>query len=152
MTISELETETHGGTDRRDFFAPGRNCWRVCDTRDLAVVRDGAAYFRALREAMIAARRQVLLVGWDFDLEIELLPGVERHQIEFSEARGRALVAVRPRAHHDLALRPLRHKPGDGPRELVGARGVDLVETVEQQQRAAPLGMRSQARAATSEA
>ena len=75
MTISELETETHGGTDRRDFFAPGRNCWRVCDTRDLAVVRDGAAYFRALREAMIAARRQVLLVGWDFDLEIELLPG-----------------------------------------------------------------------------
>ncbi|MEZ5720792.1 MAG: hypothetical protein R3D59_03350 [Paracoccaceae bacterium] len=75
MTISELETDTHDGTDRRDFFAPGRNCWRVCDTKELAVVRDGAAYFRALREAMIAARRQVLLVGWDFDLEIELLPG-----------------------------------------------------------------------------
>ncbi len=59
----------------RTFLEPGRNCWRVCDTTNLAVVIDGAAYFRALREAMIAAREQVLLIGWDFDLEMELLPG-----------------------------------------------------------------------------
>ena len=75
MTIFDQDADTGTPGAPSDFFAPGRNCWRVCETRDLAVVIDGAAYFRALREAMIAAREQVLLIGWDFDLEIELLPG-----------------------------------------------------------------------------
>ena len=73
MTVCDTDTRTQGAP--RDFLLPGHNCWRICQTRELAVVIDGAAYFRALREAMIAAREQVLLIGWDFDLEIELLPG-----------------------------------------------------------------------------
>ncbi len=39
------------------------------------MIIDGKAYFRALREALIAARRRVLMIGWDFDFEIEMLPG-----------------------------------------------------------------------------
>ncbi|MCK0139266.1 phospholipase D-like domain-containing protein [Aliiroseovarius sp. F47248L] len=57
------------------LFEPGRNCWRVNTAKKFELVVDGAAYFRALREALIAAEWQVLLIGWDFDLEIEMLPG-----------------------------------------------------------------------------
>ncbi len=56
-------------------FEPGRNCWRAARADQLSVIIDGKAYFRALREALIAARRRVLMIGWDFDFEIEMLPG-----------------------------------------------------------------------------
>ncbi|MFX0544719.1 phospholipase D-like domain-containing protein [Roseovarius sp. S1116L3] len=36
---------------------------------------DAADYFRALRKVFLAARRELLLIGWDFDFEIEMLPG-----------------------------------------------------------------------------
>ncbi|MCK8463175.1 phospholipase D-like domain-containing protein [Aliiroseovarius sp. S1339] len=57
------------------LFDPSRNCWRVSTADKFELVVDGAAYFTALREALVAAEKQVLLVGWDFDLEIEMLPG-----------------------------------------------------------------------------
>ena len=56
-------------------FQPGRNCWRVETADRLAVIIDGKAYFRALREALLQARRMVMMIGWDFDFEIEMLPG-----------------------------------------------------------------------------
>ncbi len=40
-----------------------------------ALIVDACAYFKALRKVIRTARQQVLLVGWDFDLEIEMLPG-----------------------------------------------------------------------------
>lgn len=61
--------------DPTSLFDPGRNCWKVATAEKYAMVVDGAAYFKALREALIAAERQVMLIGWDFDLEIEMLPG-----------------------------------------------------------------------------
>lgn len=60
---------------KRPLFDVGRNCWRVETAPKYEMVVDGAAYFLALREALIKAREQVLLIGWDFDLEIEMLPG-----------------------------------------------------------------------------
>ncbi|MCV2447607.1 phospholipase D-like domain-containing protein [Paracoccus sp. DMF] len=56
-------------------FTPGRNCWRVATARCFSVIVDGADYFRALRESLLKARRLVILIGWDFDFEIEMLPG-----------------------------------------------------------------------------
>lgn len=56
-------------------FQPGKNCWRVEKARRFSVIVDGKAYFRALREALLQARRLVLMIGWDFDFEIEMLPG-----------------------------------------------------------------------------
>lgn len=56
-------------------FKPGRNCWRVETADRLSVIIDGKAYFRALREAMLKAERMVMMVGWDFDFQIEMLPG-----------------------------------------------------------------------------
>lgn len=56
-------------------FEPGRNCWRVNTAARLALIVDGADYFAALRKSLIQARRSAVLVGWDFDFDIEMLPG-----------------------------------------------------------------------------
>ena len=62
--------------DRSAFaFDPGRNCWRVARADRLALIVDAADYFATLRQVMMAAERELLLIGWDFDFEIEMLPG-----------------------------------------------------------------------------
>jgi phosphatidylserine/phosphatidylglycerophosphate/cardiolipin synthase-like enzyme len=44
----------------------------------VAVVVDADDYFRAAREAMLRAERQILLVGWDFDARVRLVaPGTD---------------------------------------------------------------------------
>jgi len=57
------------------LLRPGENCWRIEPATRAAVIIDAAAYFRAAREAMMQARRRIMLIGWDFDARIELLPG-----------------------------------------------------------------------------
>lgn len=54
------------------LFEPGRNCWRVETATQLSVVVDADAYFRAARQAMLKAKKQILLIGWDFDARILL--------------------------------------------------------------------------------
>lgn len=56
-------------------FEPGHNCWRVANADRFSVIVDGQEYFRILRESLLKAERFVILVGWDFDFEIEMLPG-----------------------------------------------------------------------------
>ncbi|MTH76962.1 phospholipase D-like domain-containing protein [Paracoccus aestuariivivens] len=56
-------------------FTPGQNCWRVERASSFSFIIDGQDYFRALREALLKAERCVIMVGWDFDFEIEMLPG-----------------------------------------------------------------------------
>ena len=51
---------------------PGRNCWRVERAGRAAVVVDACDYFRLARKAMLEAKSQILLVGWDFDTRIIL--------------------------------------------------------------------------------
>ena len=56
-------------------FRPSHNCWRIETADRLSVIVDGKHYFRALREALLKAQRLVMMIGWDFDFEIEMLPG-----------------------------------------------------------------------------
>lgn len=56
-------------------FQPDRNCWRVERASCFSFIVDGQAYFRALRESLLKAQRLIIMVGWDFDFEIEMLPG-----------------------------------------------------------------------------
>ena len=62
-------------TSSPSIIEPGRNCWRVERADQVALIVDAADYFVALRDAIERAERQVLLIGWDFDFEIEMLPG-----------------------------------------------------------------------------
>lgn len=50
-----------------DILAAGRNCWRVAAADRAALLVDGAAYFGALRQSLLAAERTVFVVGWDVD-------------------------------------------------------------------------------------
>ncbi|QIG81217.1 phospholipase D-like domain-containing protein [Stakelama tenebrarum] len=65
-------------------LTPGRNCWRVSHADRATVIIDADRYFRAARSAMLQAKRQILLVGWDFDARIPLTfdetdhPGIPR--------------------------------------------------------------------------
>lgn len=57
-----------------DIFVPGGNCWRVDHADRFAVIIDAADYFRHVRDAMLQAREQIILVGWDVDPRILLDP------------------------------------------------------------------------------
>ncbi len=67
-------SDTRGDGRARSLFAPGRTCWRVERAQRLAVLIDGDAYFRAVRRAIAAARRDVFIVGWDIDSRVRLIP------------------------------------------------------------------------------
>jgi len=49
-------------------------CWRVTEARRAALLIDGAAYFAALRQALLGARQCVLIMGWDVNSDISLDP------------------------------------------------------------------------------
>ena len=48
----------------------GENCWRIDSADRFAFIVDGADYFIFLRDALLNARRSIMLVGWDFDTRI----------------------------------------------------------------------------------
>lgn len=52
------------------LLEPGRNCWRIEPATRARVIIDADDYFKASRAAMLKARKQILLVGWDFDARI----------------------------------------------------------------------------------
>ncbi|HYN47144.1 MAG TPA: phospholipase D-like domain-containing protein [Allosphingosinicella sp.] len=54
------------------LLEPGRNCWRIARADRAALVVDAADYFRHARHAMMKARSQILMIGWDFDTRILL--------------------------------------------------------------------------------
>ncbi|WP_309142351.1 VTT domain-containing protein [Bradyrhizobium sp. sGM-13] len=47
------------------ILIPGETVWRRCKAGRLAILNDAAAYFAALREALLLATRQVYIIGWD---------------------------------------------------------------------------------------
>lgn len=57
------------------LLVPDRTCWRIEQASRATVVVDADAYFLAARQAMLKAKHQILLIGWDFDARIELTPG-----------------------------------------------------------------------------
>lgn len=54
------------------LLRPGATCWRVERARRLAFLVDGAAYFGALRRALLGARHSVFILGWDIDSRLRL--------------------------------------------------------------------------------
>jgi phospholipase D1/2 len=54
------------------LLEPGRNCWRVALAGRASVIVDAADYYRLAKRAMLKARQQIILVGWDFDSRIFL--------------------------------------------------------------------------------
>jgi len=55
-------------------LAPGRNCWRIEQAARLAFLVDGEEYFGAVRKALAKARHSILILGWDIDSRMRLVP------------------------------------------------------------------------------
>ena len=75
----ELSSATHEAAaavspGRARVFAPGRNCWRIERAERLAFLVDGEEYFGAVRAALRRARRSILILGWDIDSRMRLVP------------------------------------------------------------------------------
>ena len=64
------------------LFQPGSNCWRIEQASRFSVIVDAADYFRAARDAILQAREQILLVGWDVDPRILLDPNENESESE----------------------------------------------------------------------
>ena len=50
-----------------------RNCWRTEKAGRVAIAIDGESYFRAVREAILSARRTVFILGWDIHSKLRLV-------------------------------------------------------------------------------
>jgi phosphatidylserine/phosphatidylglycerophosphate/cardiolipin synthase-like enzyme len=93
---------------------PGRNCWKVASADRAAVLIDGQSYFGRLEQALLAARRSILILGWDFDASIKLRGNADEHCPAVGDFL-RSLVEGRP----ELSIRILvwnlatLHAPSD---------------------------------------
>ena len=67
------EASGSSGASRR-ILEQGVSCWRIAPARRVAVLIDGAAYFRALLDSLRRARSRIMIVGWDLDPRIRLDP------------------------------------------------------------------------------
>jgi phosphatidylserine/phosphatidylglycerophosphate/cardiolipin synthase-like enzyme/uncharacterized membrane protein YdjX (TVP38/TMEM64 family) len=74
------------------ILRPGRNCWRIERAARLSFLVDGAAYFRAVREAIREARHSLFILSWDIDSRTLLVP--EGANDGFPEPLGDFLNAV----------------------------------------------------------
>lgn len=54
------------------IFSPSENCWRTETADDFSILIDADDYFTSIRAAMMAAKRVIFFVGWDFDASITL--------------------------------------------------------------------------------
>jgi phosphatidylserine/phosphatidylglycerophosphate/cardiolipin synthase-like enzyme len=52
-----------------------RTTWRVHHAAATTLLIDGREYYRAFHEAALTARKSILLLGWQFDSDVELLRG-----------------------------------------------------------------------------
>lgn len=58
--------------------------WRAARADKASVIIDAEDYFRFARDAMLKARRRIMLIGWDFDARIALVRGdrLEQEDVE----------------------------------------------------------------------
>jgi phosphatidylserine/phosphatidylglycerophosphate/cardiolipin synthase-like enzyme len=54
------------------MLEPGHNCWRIERAGRASLIVDADDYFRLARQAMLRAKSQIIMIGWDFDTRIPL--------------------------------------------------------------------------------
>jgi phospholipase D1/2 len=89
------------------ILVPNRNVWCIAHAHRFAVLLDAAAFFGAVRQAAIKARRSIAIMGWDLDSRTRLVGETgEAHDgypLELAPFLG-ALVQERPQLHVYLLL------------------------------------------------
>ena len=57
------------------ILKPGRNCWHVGEVTKTGLLVDARDYYRAFYHTARAARRYILISGWQIDSNVVLLRG-----------------------------------------------------------------------------
>lgn len=57
-----------------NMLVPGKTCQRIENADGLRIIFEGRDYFRAVKEAMLNAKKTIMMIGWDFDTRIEFEP------------------------------------------------------------------------------
>jgi len=78
------------------ILVEGETCWRLAAAKRVALLVDGAAYFRSLASALELAERSVVMVGWDFHSRTRLRRDAQEAP-EADELRSRLDAAARRR-------------------------------------------------------
>ena len=73
---------------------PGDTVWRKCKTGRLTVLNDAAAYFAALRKALVLATHQVYVIGWDIHSQTRFVGPSGHAEDGFPEHLGPFLKAL----------------------------------------------------------
>ena len=55
------------------ILSPNANVWRIERAHRFSVLIDGAAFFGAVRQAALLARRSIIIMGWDLDSRTRLV-------------------------------------------------------------------------------
>lgn len=76
------------------ILIPGQTVWRRCKAGRLAVLNDAAAYFAALREALLGATRQVYIIGWDIHSQTRFVGPSGQAEDGYPEELGAFLKAL----------------------------------------------------------
>ncbi|XIA67112.1 VTT domain-containing protein [Bradyrhizobium sp. TZ2] len=76
------------------ILRPGETVWRRCKAGRLTVLNDAAAYFAALREALILATQQAYIIGWDIHSQTRFVGPSGRADDGFPEELGSFLKAL----------------------------------------------------------
>ena len=73
-----VKTDRFKASPVKSILRPGENVWRIEQAARAAVIVDAAAYFGAVRAALLKAQRQVFIIGWDLHSRTRLV-GPEGH-------------------------------------------------------------------------
>jgi phospholipase D1/2 len=98
MSLNEIKNANIESGER--LLQPGRNCWRLERAARFSLLIDADGYFRAVREAILAARHSIFILSWDIDSRMWLVPGGA--QDGYPEPLGEflhAVVSSRPNLH-----------------------------------------------------
>jgi phospholipase D1/2 len=85
-----------------------KTCWKVHDRVKSALLIDGRDYYRAFYSAALTAKKSILLMGWQFDSDVELLRGEDLPEgAKPEDVRLLSLLDRLCRARPDLQVRVL---------------------------------------------
>lgn len=59
----------------KQILKPGHSCWGIYDVQETGLLIDARDYYRAFYAAAKEAQRYILIAGWQFDTEVQLLRG-----------------------------------------------------------------------------
>jgi phospholipase D1/2 len=91
------------------IIQPDKNCWQAARADRAALLLNGEAYFAAFHQAVLKARKQVFILGWDIHSKVELLRGdaADRARAEGLPTRLGHLLDHMARSNPDLDIRIL---------------------------------------------